>query len=115
MIKNKKFKLSIEENYLKDIIYDKSSIVKQYFTIIHHYIEHCLDNTNNKTVSFMIFRTGSILIVGRCENESILDVYTFLKTLLNNEYSNVCEKYKVEVKNKDKKKITKTKTIFSKR
>lgn len=70
------------------------------------------DIGNNKTVSFMIFRTGSILIVGRCENESILDVYTFLKTLLNNEYSNVCEKYKVEVKNKDKKKITKTKTIF---
>lgn len=56
MIKNKKFKLSIEENYLKDIIYDKSSIVKQYFTIIHHYIEHCLDNTNNKNSS--IFYTG---------------------------------------------------------
>ena len=56
MIKNKKFKLSLEENYLKDIIYDKSSIVKQYFTIIYHYIEHCLDNTSNKNSS--IFYTG---------------------------------------------------------
>ena len=56
MIKNKKFKLNIEENYLKDLLYDKSSVLKQYFLIMQHYIEHCLDNTNNKNYS--IFYTG---------------------------------------------------------
>tara|TARA_Y100000816_G_scaffold273040_1_gene239015 strand:+ start:340 stop:996 length:657 start_codon:yes stop_codon:yes gene_type:complete len=56
MIKNKKFKLNIEENYLKDLLYDKNNILKQYFLIIQHYIEHCLDNTNNKNNS--IFYTG---------------------------------------------------------
>ena len=56
MIKNKKFKLNIEENYLKEVLYDKNNILKQYFLIIQHYIEHCLDNTNNKNNS--IFYTG---------------------------------------------------------
>ena len=39
------------------------------------------------------FRTGSILIVGHCE-ESILDiVYQFLKTILIKEYKNICINY----------------------
>lgn len=40
-------------------------------------------------MSFMIFRTGSILIVGKCNEYMLMKIYTFLKDLLENEYSNV--------------------------
>lgn len=41
-------------------------------------------------VSFMIFRTGSVLIVGKC-NESLLnEIYLFIKNMLQNEYTNIC-------------------------
>ena len=37
----------------------------------------------------MIFRTGSILIVGKCTDEILLEIYAFIKTLLESEYKNV--------------------------
>jgi hypothetical protein len=44
------------------------------------------DNKRYTEVSFMIFRTGSCLIVGNC-SESILNfIYDFIKALLQNEY-----------------------------
>jgi hypothetical protein len=42
-------------------------------------------------VSFMIFRTGSILIVGKCTQEVIQDIYQYLTTILAEEYSNVVD------------------------
>ena len=45
--------------------------------------------TNITNVSFMIFRTGSVLIVGKC-NESVLSfIYDFVKNILHNEYNNI--------------------------
>ena len=42
-----------------------------------------------KEISFMIFRTGSILIVGNCD-ESILDIiYSYLKNILTIEFENI--------------------------
>ena len=74
----------------------------------------CKYDIDGKTVSFMIFRTGSILIVGRCEEYTIESVYIYLKDLLVNEHSKICEKYNIYNKNKDNntKKIIKTKTIY---
>ena len=45
-------------------------------------------NINNKytEVSFMIFRTGSCLIVGNCNEEVLNHVYEFIKNMLQNEY-----------------------------
>jgi hypothetical protein len=40
----------------------------------------------------MIFRTGSVLIVGRCDENVLLIIYEFLKIILNNEYKNICQK-----------------------
>ena len=37
---------------------------------------------NITEVSFMIFRTGSVLIVGMCDENVLQDIYTFLKALL---------------------------------
>jgi len=40
-------------------------------------------------VSFMIFRTGSVLIVGKCEENVIRVIYQFLKKMLVVEYSQI--------------------------
>jgi len=65
---------------------------------------------NIKEVSFMIFRTGSVLIVGKCDENLLMSIYEFLKIILNNEYQNICQKYSAEdnntifnLKNKTKK------------
>ena len=47
-------------------------------------------STNIISVSFMIFRTGNVLIVGMCD-EFILDqIYNFLTQLLKNEFKYIC-------------------------
>lgn len=40
-------------------------------------------------VSFMIFRTGSILIVGKCNEEILRTIYRFICAILENEYSSI--------------------------
>ena len=55
------------------------------------------DNKKNKDtkelsyykISFMIFRTGSVLIVGRCCKEILYDLYKFICNILKNEYLEV--------------------------
>lgn len=42
-----------------------------------------------KEVSFMIFRTGSALIVGNCDEDTLEEIYEFIKTILENEYSDI--------------------------
>ena len=37
----------------------------------------------------MIFRTGSILIVGKCEEPTIYYIYEFIKNILNNEFDSI--------------------------
>ena len=73
---------------------------------------------NVKEVSFMIFRTGSVLIVGKCDESVLMEIYEFLKIILSNEFKNICQK---NVKNenehignkvKDKKKKIRRKNII---
>jgi hypothetical protein len=72
---------------------------------------------NMVKVSFMIFRTGSVLIVGKCDENVLFVVYEFLKIILNNEHKNICQKNvkngndSIVVKNKNKKVRRKTITI----
>jgi hypothetical protein len=47
-------------------------------------------------VSFMVFRTGKILIVGKCEDHVIWSVYEFLKLVLNHEYNNIRQPTNIE-------------------
>jgi hypothetical protein len=37
----------------------------------------------------MIFRTGSVLIVGKCSEEILYTIYNFLKALLEEEYDQI--------------------------
>jgi hypothetical protein len=63
-------------------------------------------------VSFMIFRTGSVLIVGRCDENVLLIIYDFLKIILNNEFKNICQKnIKADEVVNDKKKKVRRKNI----
>ena len=75
-----------------------------------------------KKISFMIFRTGSVLIVGRCDENVLIIIYEFLKNILTNEYKNICQKnikhldeaeknLIIDLKNKKKKIRKKTITI----
>lgn len=49
-----------------------------------------LDDNNKYTeVSFMIFRTGSCLIVGNCTEKILRFVYNFIKDILQTEYYNI--------------------------
>lgn len=40
-------------------------------------------------VSFMIFRTGSILIVGKCNEDILITIYRFICNILESEYSSI--------------------------
>jgi len=64
-------------------------------------------------VSFMIFRTGSVLIVGMCDENVLYDIYTFLKEMLKNEFVQICQKIipRCDMVKKDKKKRLRKKTI----
>jgi len=46
---------------------------------------------NINEVSFMIFRTGSILIVGKCDENVLIIIYEFLKNLLTVEFAGICQ------------------------
>ena len=74
---------------------------------------------NITKISFMVFRTGSILIVGKCDEHVLLTIYEFLKVVLKNEYKNICQKNvnmdevnEKNLKNKDKKKKIRKKNIM---
>jgi hypothetical protein len=64
-------------------------------------------------VSFMIFRTGSILIVGKCNEEILNVIYRYICLILENEYPviqmglipSAAEDVAVGVRNTRKKKI----------
>jgi hypothetical protein len=46
-------------------------------------------NGNCKELSFMIFRTGSVLIVGNCNENLIYKIYDFLIEILRSEYTKI--------------------------
>jgi len=70
-----------------------------------------LDDAKKYTeISFMIFRTGSCLIVGNCTEEVLRYVYRFIKNILYNEYRNINVK-NMHTEQKAKKEKIRKKTI----
>lgn len=43
-------------------------------------------------VSFMIFRTGSVLIVGKCDVDILIKVYEFLTNIFRIEFKSICQR-----------------------
>ena len=64
-------------------------------------------------VSFMIFRTGRILIVGHSNNNILYKIYSFLKDILKKEYIEVCLKNNTTLKKVAVKKIRKKSLLFT--
>jgi len=57
----------------------------------------------------MIFRTGSVLIVGKCENdEELYSIYDFIKNIFHTEFMQIYEENDEIKPKKIKKKIKKT-------
>ena len=72
---------------------------------------------DKKEVSFMIFRTGSVLIVGKCDDHELNIIYNFLVKVFHDEYRSICEQQsELEMiekeKNNTKKRTRKGFTIY---
>jgi len=64
-----------------------------------------------KNITFVIFRTGSVIIVGRCDEDVIQTIYQFISSLLMREYATIVQNGVVLPKPTIKKKTMKKKII----
>ena len=71
------------------------------------------EDENWREVSFMIFRTGSVLIVGNCTKNILKIIYLFLKKILVQEYPNIFIKNNTTKKKISVKKIRKKTILFT--
>ena len=63
---------------------------------------------NIQKISYMIFRTGSILIVGKCGEDVLKIVYEYVKNILISEYKEIMTKIIDKSREKEQKQLTKT-------
>ena len=76
------------------------------------------ENKKYTEISFMIFRTGSVLIVGNCTEKILRFVYDFIKKMLHDEYMNIyapgiCEPTKIKKEKIRKKQIKVTNEYYN--
>jgi len=64
-------------------------------------------NKKYTEISFMIFRTGSCLIVGNCDEDILEFVYQYIKTLLYDQYERICVWNEVATEKTKKTKVRK--------
>uniref|UniRef100_A0A6C0BUA0 TATA-box binding protein n=1 Tax=viral metagenome TaxID=1070528 RepID=A0A6C0BUA0_9ZZZZ len=112
LINREKLFIKLKNKYKINASYDPCSYpgIQCKYKVTHNEI--------NYELSFMVFRTGSILIVGKCNEDVLYIVYEFLKKVLTDEYqeikqygANLPEKTKNKNKKVRKKKITVTSVI----
>jgi len=58
-------------------------------TMTNKHKKSCNDAKAHYEISFMIFRTGSVLIVGKCNEDVLLEIYEFIRTMLETEYMTI--------------------------
>jgi hypothetical protein len=63
-----------------------------------------ISTANISKVSFMVFRTGSVLIVGKCSEEMLYEIYAFLCRLFETDYDEIKG---VSIKKNEKEKVRK--------
>jgi TATA-box binding protein (TBP) (component of TFIID and TFIIIB) len=73
------------------------------------------DSKKYTEVSFMIFRTGSCLVVGNCSEKILRFIFDFIKNFLTTEYENIriINDFDVVDKKKKKSKVSKKNATFS--
>jgi len=100
---------NINRQNMYNILRTKYNISASYDPCSYPGIQCKYNISNNKNISFMIFRTGSILIVGKCSDEQLYNTYDFIKELLKDNYHDIYDSYIEEDKNENKNKIKKKK------
>jgi hypothetical protein len=60
-------------------------------------ITNVADKNSLIKVSFMIFRTGSVLIVGMCNEFVLMEIYSYIKLLLQKEYIHIGQKIPIDL------------------
>ena len=85
-------------DYGLNTIYDPCTYpgVRCYFYYNEAITDGRQQTPSDKTISFMIFRTGSVLIVGKCSEVELRKIYDFIKELLKREYTKIYSKTYVE-------------------
>ena len=71
------------------------------------------DNKKYTEVSFMVFRTGSCLIVGNCTEPILRYVYDYIKTVLQTEHVDICSNEEVQPVKPKQEKIRKKTVVFT--
>ena len=130
-IDREKFCSILKYKYHINVIFDSCSYpgiqCKFYYNknnIKHEGICHCKTKCNKKgsgqgegqckEMSFMIFRTGSVLIVGNCCEKVLYIIYTFLKGLFKKEYEEIVIEGETNKAPKKKKRVRKKKIFIKK-
>lgn len=78
----------INRDVLFEILHKKYNVQCVYEQCSYPGIQ-CKYILNNVEVSYMIFRTGSVLIVGKCGDLDIQMIYEYVKNILIAEYENI--------------------------
>ena len=71
------------------------------------------DNKKYTEISFMVFRTGSCLIVCNCTEPVLRYVYEYVKDMLGNEYQEICSHEDVQPTKPKQVKIRKKNILFT--
>lgn len=105
---------NINRQNMYNILRNKYNISASYDPCSYPGIQCKYNISNGKNISFMIFRTGSILIVGKCSDEELFNTFDFIKALLKDNYNDIHDSYTESNKqdNKEKVKKKKKKIIF---
>lgn len=81
----------LQTKYKLNCIYDACTYpgVRCKFYYSNEITDGRQNSDDDKSVSFMIFRTGSVLIVGKCNEDNLYKIYNFIKQMLIDEYSKI--------------------------
>ena len=103
----------INRDKLADLLKIKYNIPVYYDSCSYPGIQckYKMSKDSKNTMSFMIFRTGSVLIVGKCDDDELNNIYNYIKDILISEYKNISTVY-IEKKKKTVIKKRKRKTIY---
>ena len=113
MYKMLKYKYKINSNF-DPCSYPGIQCEFYYDSLVLHNDQHGIQPSQERAeknaevtkVSFMIFRTGSVLIVGKCSEEMLYQIYEFLCNIFEEEYDEIKwlsnETANLPVKSKDK-------------
>lgn len=104
---------NIKREALSNILRMKYNISVYYDPCSYPGIQCKYKMNQDTSISFMIFRTGSVLIVGKCTDDDIYTVYNFIKDVLKLNYSKIVDdSTHVKIPNHRKNKKVRKRTIY---